>query len=1551
MHNSLLQAHRRVSLYFFVMVAVMAAVFLPQTARADEITGTPGYTIACTDPAWDASKPYLGGARVSYSNKIYEARWWTQGENPELRSGEWDVWKYIGPCGGTSNNNPTVSITSPGAGATFTAPATVTLNATAADSDGSVTKVSFFNGSTLLGEDTSSPYSYTWSNVSGGGYTATAVATDNAGATTTSAAVIFTVNMAGNTAPTASISSPVSGSTFAAPASISITAAASDADGSITKVAFYKGSALLGEDTSAPYNYTWTGVTAGTYALKVIATDNGGSTGSSSTVSVTVTGSTGGNCDAPVYANGSAYATGAEVQYNGKKYKCTVGGWCSLGGAYEPGIGWAWTNAWDLLGDCAGGGNAKPTVAITAPAAGTNFPVGQTISITASASDTDGSVTNVQFLVDGVAVGSDATAPYSVSWTATQGYHTLSARATDNSGAAADAASVIISAGTVSNGGLPARILSGYWHTWGGGAGGGVPFVKLRDVSPKWDVINISFAEPVTQGSTDGRMKFVLAGATADYTTTDFKNDIRLLQSQGKKIVISIGGYEGYFSLTTDAARNTFVSNMQSIIDEYGFDGIDIDLEQSSLELQQGDADFRNPTSPKVVQMISAIRTLCDHYGNNFILTFAPEAFYLQLGYQWYAGINASVDRRAGVYIPVIHALRDKLTFVQSQLYNQPSIMATDNKLYSSGNPDYLVSMTDMLLKGFNVGGNPSYFFPPLRPDQVVIAVPASASAAGSGQVTNQQLQQAFNYIVKGNSFGGQYAMSSTYPSLRGIMTWSINWDVFQNNNSFVNANRTYLDGLGASAASARVAEVSSAAVPLTVPSGWGDFKIGLVNDNTNTINVRMKKALQEGVKLDYRYAYVNNGVDPSSNALSWLFNQWGTDYSRNSQEMGLRPAYVIYMLQEEGGAAALKNNIRNADFMRKYFSSIRTVAEKSNGYKSIFVIEPDTWGYFLQNALETGAVSDPRQIPAVVNNLGAGYEYLGDVPNTLSGVAQAIIRTVHKYAPDSYCGLLMSFWSVNGNGVTGAPVADGAKGMVYWNQGDVDYSAHRNGTFANQLLPASGDRGDFIAVEKNGWSAGNWLVKQNRNDYYWNDTQNSKWVSWSKTVGQDVSLPLLGWQISIGHMGLPNTVNRYEDTFMPYFFTHTQEFMQAGFIGFLAGKGLADCTDFTNLTGNSLESDGSKGDNGWFFEQLKTFDRGRPYLQTTTTPPSVSLTAPASGSTFTAGTSIMITANATGGSGCSVSKVDFYQGTTLLGTATAAPYAYSWSNVAAGSYSLTARATNSCGVVVTSSAVSVTVAAGNTPPVVSITSPAAGSTFATPATINITASATDNSAVTKVEFFQNNIKLGEDTTSPYTFTWTSVATGTYSLTAIATDNQSATTVSAAINITVTTPTGGCTAPQYVENNGYVAGSQVKNAGGIYQCREWPYSGWCNGGAWAYAPGTGTYWQDAWVYKGTCSAAVAASAFATEAETEAGITLYPNPGESSRGSRVTLAFDEVPGDVSITVMNAAGVSIMQGSYTNVQRELAVDLPAAARGLLLIRVQGQTRTWLERYIVK
>ena len=88
-----------------------------------------------------------------------------------------------------ANQAPTCSIASPANGATFTAPASVTINASAADSDGTIAKIEFFQGATKLGEDLTSAYSHTWSNVAAGTYSLTAKATDNSNAGTTSAAV------------------------------------------------------------------------------------------------------------------------------------------------------------------------------------------------------------------------------------------------------------------------------------------------------------------------------------------------------------------------------------------------------------------------------------------------------------------------------------------------------------------------------------------------------------------------------------------------------------------------------------------------------------------------------------------------------------------------------------------------------------------------------------------------------------------------------------------------------------------------------------------------------------------------------------------------------------------------------------------------------------------------------------------------------------------------------------------------------------------------------------------------------------------------------------------------------------------------------------------------------------------------------------------------------------------------------------------------------------------------------------------------------------------
>jgi Domain of unknown function (DUF1929)/Bacterial Ig domain len=183
---------------------------------------------------------------------------------------------------------PVVTLTQPSDGATFTQPATVNLAATASDADGTVTKVEFFNGAAKLGEDTSAPYNFTWSGVAAGTYTLTARATDNLGAIATSAAATITVSASANTPPNASITSPADGAIFAWKPTITVTATASDPDGTVTKVEFLDRTTVLSQDTSAPYSFTWRNVPQGSHVLTARATDNAGAVTTSSQVGITV---------------------------------------------------------------------------------------------------------------------------------------------------------------------------------------------------------------------------------------------------------------------------------------------------------------------------------------------------------------------------------------------------------------------------------------------------------------------------------------------------------------------------------------------------------------------------------------------------------------------------------------------------------------------------------------------------------------------------------------------------------------------------------------------------------------------------------------------------------------------------------------------------------------------------------------------------------------------------------------------------------------------------------------------------------------------------------------------------------------------------------------------------------------------------------------------------------------------------------------------------------------------------------------------------------------
>ncbi|MDF2454396.1 MAG: chiA1 3 [Cytophagaceae bacterium] len=464
---------------------------------------------------------------------------------------------------------------------------------------------------------------------------------------------------------------------------------------------------------------------------------------------------------------------------------------------------------------------------------------------------------------------------------------------------------------------------------------------------------------------------------------------------------------------------------------------------------------------------------------------------------------------------------------------------------------------------------------------------------------------------------------------------------------------------------------------------------------------------------------------------------------------------------------------------------------------------------------------------------------------------------------------------------------------------------------------------------------------------------------------------------------------------------------------------------------------------------------------------PTVSLTYPVNNTSFTAPASITINASASDADG-SVSKVDFYNGTTLLSSDAVAPYSFVWTNVAAGTYSITARATDNSNAVGTSSAVTITVTpptplclpvsasaddgnipanvldnntatrwsangdgqwiqfcqgsaitmrgvqiafysgnarqsvfdvqvsqngsdwtnvltnvrssgtslalenftftaqsakylrvvghgntlntwnsytevkvlTGETPvnqlPSVSITSPTSNASFNAPASIAINASASDaDGTISKVDFYSGTTLLFSDNTAPYSYNWTSVVAGTYSITARATDNSGASTTTDAVSVKVNAVVNNtCSAiAQYIENGNYVAGSKVKNGNAQYQCKPYPYSGWCNGSAWAYAPGAGAYWSDAWTLIGSCNAARTGED-ASNASTM--VSSAPNPFVSSTDIQVVVA---EAGEVSVLVYNKEGQvvgTVVEGYLTAGTHTFTFDATALTSDLYLIK---------------
>ncbi|MFJ7100677.1 chitinase [Streptomyces albogriseolus] len=382
--------------------------------------------------------------------------------------------------------------------------------------------------------------------------------------------------------------------------------------------------------------------------------------------------------------------------------------------------------------DGGGGGDPEPTVPAT--------PAGLTVSGTTASSVTlawnaAAGATGYTVYRDGTRVTAVTGTSATVTGLAASTSYSFQVAAANAAGESAKSAAVSVR--TRDNGGgggdLPRHAVTGYWQNFNNGAA----VQKISDVPDQYDIIAVAFADAT---GTPGAVTFHLDSAGLNgYTVDQFKADVRAKQAAGKKVIISVGGEKGTVAVNDSASATNFADSVYALMREYGFDGVDIDLENGL----------------NATYMTQALRALSAKAGPSMILTMAPQTIDMQ--------------STSNSYFRTALNVKDILTVVNMQYYNSGSMLGCDGKVYSQGSVDFLTALACIQLENG------------LDPSQVGLGLPASTRGAGSGYVAPSVVNAALDCLTRGTNCGS-FKPSKTYPGLRGAMTWSTNWDATAGN-------------------------------------------------------------------------------------------------------------------------------------------------------------------------------------------------------------------------------------------------------------------------------------------------------------------------------------------------------------------------------------------------------------------------------------------------------------------------------------------------------------------------------------------------------------------------------------------------------------------------------------------------------------------------------------------------------------------------------------------------------------------------------------------------
>ncbi|MFZ4267177.1 glycoside hydrolase family 18 protein [Streptomyces arboris] len=390
----------------------------------------------------------------------------------------------------------------------------------------------------------------------------------------------------------------------------------------------------------------------------------------------------------------------------------------------------------EVTGPDGGGGGDGPGPVIPAAPAGLAAGATTTSSVSLSWNAVSGA-TGYKVYRDGVQATTSTGTSATVTGLAADTAYQFSVSATNAAGESVKSSAISARTAKPGTGGpgpaVPKHAVTGYWQNFNNGAA----VQKLTDVPADYDIIAVSFADATP---TPGAVTFKLDTAGLNgYTDAQFRADIKTKQAQGKNIIISIGGELGTVRVDNDASATAFANSVYALMQDYGFNGVDIDLENGL----------------NATYMTKALRQLSAKAGSGLVITMAPQTIDMQ--------------STSGEYFKTALNIKDILTVVNMQYYNSGSMLGCDGKVYSQGSVDFLTALACIQLEGG------------LDPSQVGIGVPASTRGAGSGYVAPSIVNAALDCLAKGTNCGS-FKPSKTYPSLRGAMTWSTNWDATAGN-------------------------------------------------------------------------------------------------------------------------------------------------------------------------------------------------------------------------------------------------------------------------------------------------------------------------------------------------------------------------------------------------------------------------------------------------------------------------------------------------------------------------------------------------------------------------------------------------------------------------------------------------------------------------------------------------------------------------------------------------------------------------------------------------